>query len=369
MTPRTDVCAVCEDMRHCIQSALTEDEKIAATSQFRVHIENAQDEREHYKIKTISAKEEYDAFRRDSNLPTCSFGQCLRPCSVAMRKCHYTFDFAEQLHLPNHARQVGPLYFKVPYHVQLFGVCDEARPQQTNYLFGENDTIGENGTKCHGPNCVVSMLHHFFDTHGNGEEECFLHADNCGGQNKNKTVLAYLAWRCIVGLHQQITYSFMITGHTRCLVDGCFELIKQKYRRSESDTIDHLVQVVNQSAACNYAQAYRMDDGSSNWKWRSWDTFLSNYFKPLKGIRKLHHFRFSSSDVGIVHVKESVHDQEVAVSILKAPVDESALTSTLLPLELTPAGLTHYRKQYLYNSIREHVRTDFRDQLCPNPNV
>ena len=233
MTPRTDVCGVCEDMRHCIQSALTEDEKIAATSQFRVHIENAQDEREHYKMKTISAKEEYDAFRRDSNLPTCSFGQCLRPCSVAMRKCHYTFDFAEQLHLPNHARQVGPLYFKVPYRVQLFGVCDEARPQQTNYLFGENDTIGENGTKCHGPNCVVSMHHHFFDTHGNGEEECFLHADNCGGQNKNKTVLAYLAWRCIVGLHQQITYYFMITGHTQCLVDGCFGLIKQKYRRSE----------------------------------------------------------------------------------------------------------------------------------------
>ena len=60
---------------------------------------------------------------------------------------------------------------------------------------------------------------------------------------------------------------------------------------------------------------------------------------------------------------------EVAVSILKAPVDESALTSALLPPELTPAGLTHDRKRYLYNSIRKHVRTDFRDKLCPNPNV
>ena len=155
----------------------------------------------------------------------------------------------------------------------------------------------------------------------------------------------------------------MITGHTR------FGLIKQKYRRSESDTIDHLVRVVNDSAACNYAQVYRREDGSSNWKWRSWDTYLLNYFKPLQGIRKLHHFRFSSSDFGIVHVKESVHDQEVAVSILKAPVDESALTSALLPPELTSAGLSYDRKQYLYNSIREHVRTDFRDKLCPNPNV
>ena len=133
--------------------------------------------------------------------------------------------------------------------------------------------------------------------------------------------------------------------------------------------INHLVRVVNQSEACNYAKAYQVDDGSYSWKWRSWDTFLLNYFKPLKGIRKLHHFRFSSSNFGVVHVKESVHDQEVAVNILKAPVDISTLTFALLPPETTPAGLTHDRKQYHYNSIRQRVRPDFRDQLFPNPNV
>lgn len=131
-----------------------------------------------------------------------------------MLQCHYTFDFAKQLHLPNHSRPVGPLYFKVPYRAQLFGVCDEARPQEINYLFSGRDTIGENGTKCHGPYNVISMLHHFFSTHSNGEESCYLYADNCAGQNKNKTVLAYLAWRCIVGLHYQIILLFMITGHT-----------------------------------------------------------------------------------------------------------------------------------------------------------
>ena len=273
-----------------------------------------------------------------------------------MLKCHYTFDFAEQLHLPNHAQQVGP-YFKVPYRVQLFGVCDEAQPQQINYLFGERDTIGENGTKCHGPNCVVSMLHHLFNTHGNGEEACYLHGDNCSGQNKNKTVLAYLAWRCIVGLHRQITFSFMITGHTRCLVDGCFGLVKQKYRRSDSDTMDHLVRVVNESASCNYAQVYRASDGGSNWKWRNWDLFLAKHFK---GICKLHHFRFSSTEPDIVYVKESIHDTEVPMNILKGAVNVSEFSPTSLPQELVPAGLTIDRQRYLFNSIREHVTHDFR---------
>jgi hypothetical protein len=257
MTPRTDVCAVCEDMRQNVQCAVTEEEKVSAMTSFQQHIESAQNERTYYKSITVAAKEEYDVFRTNGQIAECSYKRCLSACSVPMLKCHYTFDFAEQLHLPNHARQVGPLYFKVPYRVQLFGVCDEARPQQINYLFREKDTIGENGTKCHGPNCVISMIHHFFNTHGNGEEACYLHADNCAGQNKNKSLLAYLAWRCIVGLHRQISFSFMITGHTRCLVDGCFRLIKQKYRRSDSDTMDHLVQVVNQSASCNYAQVYR----------------------------------------------------------------------------------------------------------------
>ena len=111
MTPRTDVCAVCEDMRQNIQSALTEEEKVSAMAKFQQHIENAQDERQFYKSATVAAKEEYDIFRGDGRISDCSYGQRPLPCSVPMSKCHYTFDFPEQLHLPNHSRQVGPLYF------------------------------------------------------------------------------------------------------------------------------------------------------------------------------------------------------------------------------------------------------------------
>ena len=44
MTPRTDVCAVCEDMRQNVQSAVTEEEKVLAMGSFQQHIENTQDE-------------------------------------------------------------------------------------------------------------------------------------------------------------------------------------------------------------------------------------------------------------------------------------------------------------------------------------
>ena len=40
-----------------------------------------------------------------------------------------------------------------------------------------------------GANTVISLLHHFFETHSLGEEHVHLHADNCVGQNKNNAVI------------------------------------------------------------------------------------------------------------------------------------------------------------------------------------
>ena len=107
------------------------------------------------------------------------------PCSKDIT-LYYTFDFAQQLQLPYHSRQVGPIYFKSPRKVQLFSVCCYGVPYQVNYLVDEACIIGEHGSQSHGSNSVISMLHHFFDQHSLGETKVELHTDNCRGQNKNK---------------------------------------------------------------------------------------------------------------------------------------------------------------------------------------
>ncbi len=53
-------------------------------------------------------------------------------------------------------------------------------------------------------------------------------SDNCVGQNKNKSVLAYFMWCTLVGLTEEITLPFMRVGHTRCMVDACFGLLKKR---------------------------------------------------------------------------------------------------------------------------------------------
>ena len=68
----------------------------------------------------------------------------------------------------------------------MFGVHCEAIPRQINFLTDESGEVGK------GANSVISRLHYFFDVHGLGETDVYLHADNCTGQNKNNAVVDYL---------------------------------------------------------------------------------------------------------------------------------------------------------------------------------
>ena len=78
-----------------------------------------------------------------------------------------------------------------------------------------------------GANAVISRLHHYFEQHGLGEDEAFLHADNCAGQNKNNAVMQYLMWQVMKRLHRCITISFLIVGHTKFSPNWCFRLFKK----------------------------------------------------------------------------------------------------------------------------------------------
>ena len=103
------------------------------------------------------------------------------------------------------------------------------------------------------------MLHHFLCNFSLGEKNAVFRADNCGGggQNKNKTVMHYFAWRVGTGLHREINYHFMEPGHTKCICDGCFGKVRQLFQRSDVDTTAQLSSVIERSAKINSSIMYR----------------------------------------------------------------------------------------------------------------
>lgn len=196
MTPRTDVCATCEDLRRKVSAAVPEPDKLQACGALTQHVHSAQRERDFYRQCSKDAHDELCSVG-DLPEPPCA------PCSNDLKMSHYTFDFAQNVALPHSSRQEGPLYFKTLKKVPIFGINNEGLPRQVNCLIYEIDTLQLDGKGSHGSNTVASLLHHYVEVHGLGEKERFLHADNCAGQNKNRTVVANLAWGVLTGLHEK----------------------------------------------------------------------------------------------------------------------------------------------------------------------
>jgi hypothetical protein len=361
--PRSDLCITCENFKKALNQIASDmgenrdEEKIRIHQQAIEHLECAKKERDYYRHCISIAEEDWS--KLDS-------GQKATPCKPNCRSIsmHYSWDFAQQVYYPYEDQQVGPIYFKTPRRAQLFGICCEGIPRQTNYLIDEADFIDKSS------NTVISLLDHYFANYGLGEKHAYFTADNCVGQNKNNAILQYLVYRTLVGLHDKIRLSFMMVGHTKFAPDGYFGLIKYRYRRSNVYTYEQLADVIEGSSenGHNLCQRYRNEEGIPNFEYRDWSKWLLKYFKNLPNITKYHHFKIDKKMRGVVITKETVDGPEEKHELLKAKFPFNNQKLPRLPRKLIPSGLSAERSWYLYEKIREHIPsvTD-KDETCPLP--
>ena len=191
-------------------------------------------------------------------------------------------------------------------------------------------------------------------------------ADNCTGQNKNNTMLQYLLWRTLTDRHTDITLSFLVVGHTKFSPDWCFGLFKRLYKRTKVGSLKSVAEVTNNSAECNFAQLVSREDGSTIVPTYDWTSFFAPHFKKLPGIKKIHHFRMSSSEPGVVFFKEHSDTTEVKFSMFK---ESWSPNKADLPEIVPPRGLSAERQWYLYEQIRPFCPDEDKDLTCPLPRV
>lgn len=362
MKPMTDLCWTCQKNSTAILRSANcpSAEKSDVLKEAEEHLRIVQVERSYYKTKCDECRKSITSFFTvDEEFQPPPLASCTPPNSKDI-KAHYSFDYAQQIHYPSDPLQPGPIYFLVPRKCSVFGVNTEALPRQVNFL---NDEAGDCGK---GANVVMSQLNFFFDNHGLGEKEVFLHADNCTGQNKNNTMLHYLAWRVMTGRHTQITMSFLVVGHTKFSPDWCFGLLKRLYKRTQVGSLKAMAQVVNDSAKCNFAQLVTAEDGTVIVPTYNWTDLFAPRFKKFAGIKKYHHFRFDHSQPGIVFAKKRADTAEVKVDLLKEPWNPNP---TQLPLQVLPKDMSAERQWYLFKKVREFCPETDRDITCPEPTV
>lgn len=200
---------------------------------------------------------------------------------------HYSFDFAQQIHIPSNLMQPGPIYFKMPRKCVIFGVMCEAIPWQLNYLIDEASNAGK------GANATISYMHHYFEHHGLGETSVHLNANNCSGQNKNNYFIWYLAWRKILQLHHSVRCSFLIVGHTKFGPDRCVGIIKRSYELNYISSIYEFGSMVESSSSgINKAELVGTHDGTVIVPVYNWSAYpyLEQFFRTLPNIKSYQHF-------------------------------------------------------------------------------
>ena len=354
--PMTDLCFTCQQNTSKLLRAanLPEAEKSECVQAQQQHLTSVQTERELYRKVCEEAKRSFEAVEDQIDLDECH-GSCSLTTTM-----HYSFDFAQQVHIPSNPMQPGPIYFKTPRKCAIFGVMCEAIPRQVNYLIDEASDVGK------GANTTISYVHHYFEHHGLGETSVHLHADNCSGQNKNNYFIWYLAWRTILQLHHSVKYSFLIAGHTKFGPDRCFGIIKRSFKVNYISSIYEFANMVESSSTgVNKAQLVGTPDGTVIVPVYEWSSFLEQFFKRVPNIKNYHHFRFSKDKPGIVYFKESSTSQEQSMMLLK---NRGILPpAARLPAKLNPTGLSQEQQQYLYREIRQFCKPGTEDLVAASP--
>ena len=218
MKPASDLCFTCQQNNLSIMKAAPMPEAVRKQryENASLHLELARNARHYYRKQCEESVASWKAHLSNNE-------------HVSMM--HYSYDFAQQIHFPFDSQQTGLAYFKTARKCGLFGVCCEGKGEQVNYLIDEAENPGK------GADCIISLVHHYLEKYGCGEDNVRFHADNCTGQNKNNANVQYLLWRVMTGRHLTAELSFVLVGHTKFAPDRFFGLIKKRYRRSCVDTI------------------------------------------------------------------------------------------------------------------------------------
>ena len=334
----SDLCETCETFRLELKTS-NNDATVEIQFKFDEHLAAAACERQHY-------------------------NKIIENCKNDLTSTHICYDWAQSVSAPYSPQQVGSIYFKTPFKINIFGICtktNEGKNYQLNYTIGE-DELPEGTSK--GANTTLNMVFDFLKKTQHVEKDLYVTCDNCPGQNKNNLSLWFWSWLIMLGWYENIYINFMIPGHTKFICDGFFGSIKKVCRNRCINTVDHVEKAINDSTIEHINKSIRYKNGIG-WKWYDFNSLFKDNFRSLPNITKYHHFHFSNSndDIGKVYVTKKSGGLKIPFKLLK---NNFNIDGQLNILEVAP--LTDDRKKYLYTKIRQHVEDPFKDILCPNPN-
>ena len=154
-------------------------------------------------------------------------------------------DYCQNLDLPHlGGEQPGDTYYFSPVWLYCLGIVDVSEDQLYAYIYEESAAKK-------GANNVASILMYHVITfvldnfrYSAGINELNIVMDNCGGQNKNGTVLKMAAYFVERGWFKSVNMIFLVKGHTKNDCDRMFNLLKMKWHKSNVFTFKDALEIL-----------------------------------------------------------------------------------------------------------------------------
>jgi hypothetical protein len=137
------------------------------------------------------------------------------------------------------------------------------------YGYGE-----EHGGK-QGGNNVASLSMKHLEDHGllNGTRRKTLNVvmDNCARQNKNNYVLRLALYLVKKGYFKEVTFLFLVVGHTKNVANCLFNILERLYQRQNVFTMGMMVDVMKHELTIPYVVDWQV--------FLHWDQYLNRIYK------------------------------------------------------------------------------------------
>ena len=109
-----------------------------------------------------------------------------------------------------------------------------------------------------------------------------LNFDNCTGQNKNNVMLKLICFLYETKYFSQITFNFLVVGHTKNAADRLFNTLKKGYHKRNIFTMDQLDSILAESDRVTVLRAEKED-------FFDYGTFLDHFYGTLYSKIKQNH--------------------------------------------------------------------------------
>lgn len=140
------------------------------------------------------------------------------------------------------------------------------------------------------------MLATYAESIQDQEAKLFVYFDNCGGQNKNSTLVKFMLLLAHIGAYSETHNKFFVKGHTKNSCDRGFGHIRKKFERRDCWTTEHVADTVHSAAESSKCSLLEVDDAPFS----DYKTLFSKLYTDVKGLKHYQIFSASSNKPGVL---------------------------------------------------------------------